>query len=742
MCLVAKEILTQSQIAAIVQSDLQDPFQALGPHKNENGYSVRVFRPEAREITLLARNNAKSLGTMERIHPDGLFVKHLPRRAKPPEYELAVTRHDGSSARMLDPYSFAPIMSEQSRYLFNEGNNQKIYEDLGAHCRTIDGVDGVHFAVWAPNAKRVSVVGSFNDWDGRVHQMRLLGSSGVWELFIPGLSEGAVYKYEIKKRENDHIILKTDPYGYLQEPFPYHGTVVCNLDTFEWTDQSWMERRRDGEMLNVPMSIYEVHLGSWRKAGPAEDSDYLSYYDLAHQLADYVSAMGYTHIELMPVQEHPYVPSWGYQVSGFYAPNHRFGDPAGFQYFVNHMHERGIGVIIDWVPGHFPKDSFSLAHFDGTHLYEHQDPREGVHEDWGTLIFNFGRHEVRNFLTANALFWLDKFHVDGLRVDAVASMLYRNYSRQEGAWIPNKYGGVENLEAVEFLQSMNHLVHQKYPGAVTIAEESTAWPMVSRPTHLGGLGFTFKWNMGWMNDILTYFSKDPIYRKYHHNQITFGIWYAFTENFVLVLSHDEVVHGKGSLLNKMPGDPWQKFANLRSLFGFMFGHPGKKLMFMGGEFGMHNEWFSLRSIDWHVLESDDDRYHHQTLMRLVRDLAHFYRSETALWERDFDNGGFSWIDHSDRDSSVIAFIRHGNDWHNFLVLVCNFTPAVRYNYRLGVPHAGYYEEVMNTDADIYGGAGYGNMGGVHAQEIPWHERPFSVNLTLPPLSTLIFKWKR
>jgi 1,4-alpha-glucan branching enzyme len=737
-----QELITDEQIGAIVRGDLRDPFGVLGPHESNGGYVIRVFRPDAREVKLVSRGAGAALGTMERVHPDGVFVKRLPRRARRPSYDLAITPAEGDALRCADPYSFGAVMSEEARYLFNEGNHQKIYEDLGSHRRTIDGVEGVYFAVWAPNAKRVSTVGAFNNWDGRVHQMRLLGSSGVWEIFIPGLQEGAVYKYEIKKWENDHIILKTDPYGYLQEPFPYHGSVVFDLDAFDWTDHDWMEQRRESDMINSPMSIYEVHLGSWKKRGPADDGDTLSYHELAHQLADYIVAMGFTHVELMPVQEHPYVPSWGYQVSGFYAPNHRFGDPAGFQYFVNHMHERGIGVIVDWVPGHFPKDSFSLAQFDGTHLYEHQDPREGVHEDWGTLIFNFGRHEVRNFLSANALFWLDKFHVDGLRVDAVASMLYRNYSRTDGGWIPNKYGGVENLEAVEFLQSTNYLVHERYPGAVTIAEESTAWPMVSRPTYLGGLGFTFKWNMGWMNDILTFFGKDPVYRKYHHNQVTFGIWYAFTENFILVLSHDEVVHGKGSLLEKMPGDPWSKFANVRCLYGFMFGHPGKKLLFMGGEFGMHNEWYSLRSIDWHTLESEHDRYHHQTLLHMVRDLTDRYRHESALWERDFENGGFSWIDHSDRDSSVIAFIRQGREWHNYIVFVCNFAPVVRHHYRIGAPHGGFYEEIFNSDAECYGGAGFGNMGGVHAQQIPWHERPYSLDITVPPLATVAFKWRR
>ncbi|MFW5775375.1 MAG: 1,4-alpha-glucan branching protein GlgB [Chitinivibrionales bacterium] len=735
-------ILSSQQINDLLRSDLQDPFSVLGMHEEQTGLSVRAFLPGAQSISVRNRETGKSAGEMKKVHDDGIFELHMPRRKKIFPYELIVTRHDGTVEPQIDPYSFLPIMSEEARYLFNEGNHQEVYQDLGSHKKEVDGIQGVVFAVWAPNAKRVSVVGDFNNWDGRRHPMRLLGASGIWELFIPGVSMGTVYKYEIKKRENDHLMLKTDPFGYYQEPFPHHGSIVWDLDAFEWDDDQWMEVRRQQDVFKRPMSIYEVHLGSWVKSGPSEDGDYLSYEDLAKKLADYVSEMGYTHIELMPIQEHPYVPSWGYQVSGFYAPNHRFGNPSGFQYLVNYMHKRGIGVILDWVPGHFPKDNFCLSHFDGTHLYEHQDPREGEHRDWGTLIFNFGRHEVHNFLTANALFWLDHFHVDGLRVDAVASMLYRNYSREEGDWLPNKFGGVENLEAIEFLQSMNHLVHHRFPGAVTIAEESTAWPMVSRPTHLGGLGFTFKWNMGWMNDILTYFSKDPIYRKYHHDQLTFGLWYAFNENFVLVLSHDEVVHGKRSLLEKMPGDTWQKFANLRSLYGFMYGHPGKKLVFMGGEFGMHSEWYELQSIDWHLLEHCDDAYHHNGTMRLMADLNRLYKNESALWEFDFEPRGFSWIDHSDSDNSIVSFIRHGSDWHNFLIVVCNFTPSVHREYRVGVPHGGYYRELINTDAPEYGGAGFGNLGGKQAEPIPWHGHSYSLNLTLPPLSVLILKWER
>lgn len=734
-------MLTDEQISTIVQSDMNDPFAFLGMHHESRGISIRVFRPDAREIKICNQGKSEVLCSMKRIHPDGLFIAQFLERKKFFPYELIVEKLDSDMEKIVDPYSFLPVMSNDARYLFNEGNHLLVYEDLGSHVRVIDGVKGTVFAVWAPNAKRVSVVGSFNSWDGRYHQMRLLGSSGIWELFIPGVTEGAVYKYEIKKQYQDHLVLKTDPHGYCQEPFPHHGSIVCDLDVFEWSDQEWIEQRAQDHLLNKPLSIYEVHLGSWKKCGPSEEGDYLSYEDLAQQLAAYVKEMGFTHIELMPVQEHPFVPSWGYQVCGFYAINHRFGTPQQFQHFVNYMHQQGIGVILDWVSGHFPKDAHGLAHFDGTHLYEHQDPREGVHEDWGTLIFNFGRHEVRNFLVANALFWLDKYHIDGLRVDAVASMLYRNYSREGKGWIPNKYGGVENIEAMEFLQSMNHLVHVKYPGVVTIAEESTAWPQVSRPPHVGGLGFTYKWNMGWMHDVLHYFSRDPVFRKYHHDQITFGLWYAFSENFVLVLSHDEVVHGKRSLLEKMPGDEWCKFANLRALYAFMYGHPGKKLLFQGSEFAMRNEWYEKRSVDWHLLESGDGAERHKGVQKLIVDLNALYKKETCLWENDFSSNGFSWIDIEDRDNSIVSFIRHGNNWNDFLVFVCNFTPVIRNDYKIGIPYHGYYKEVINTDAADYGGAGYGNLGGVESNGTGWQNRPYSISITLPPLSVLVFKWQ-
>jgi 1,4-alpha-glucan branching enzyme len=735
-------ILTEKEITDIIRSDLRDPFKTLGMHWEKKGISVRAFLPEAVSVKVCETGKSKTSYAMTRVHADGIFEVAIPARKKFFAYEFACTLHEGSSKRFRDPYSFLPVMTEQSRYLFNEGTHQRVYDDLGSHLKTVDGVDGCVFAVWAPNAKRVSLVGDLNNWDGRRHPMRLLGSSGVWELFLPGAGAGTVYKYEIKKWDRDHLVLKTDPYGYYQDPPPNHASIVFDVDEFSWDDDEWIERRSRGNLLKEPMSIYEVHLGSWRKKGPSREGDWLSYRELAVQLAQYVKELGYTHVELLPVQDHPYVPSWGYQVGGFYAPNHRFGTPEDFQFFVNYLHKQGLGVIIDWVPGHFPKDAYGLAYFDGSHLYEYADPREGEHKDWGTLIFNWGRNEVRNFLFANALFWIEKFHIDGLRVDAVASMLYRNYSRKNGEWIPNKHGGVENEEAIDFLQTMNRLVHEKFPGAVTIAEESTAWPLVSRPTYLGGLGFTFKWNMGWMHDMLSYFSKDPIFRKYHQNQITFALWYAFTENFVLVVSHDEVVHGKHSLLEKMPGDVWRKFANARAFFGFMYGHPGKKLMFQGCEFGMHWEWDAEQSINWHILSEEDDCFHHNGLMKFVADLNKVYKNEPALWEMDYENAGFQWIDFNDSDNSIISFIRRGKEWHNILVFVCNFSPVVRRHYRVGVPFGGKYKELINSDASEYGGAGYGNNGAAHADAVPLHNQPLSLDLTLPPLSVEIFKWKR
>ncbi|HHN65391.1 MAG TPA: 1,4-alpha-glucan branching protein GlgB [Nitrospirae bacterium] len=623
-------------------------------------------------------------------------------------------------------------LTEYDLYLFNEGSNFRAYEKLGSHVIELDGVRGVHFAVWAPNAESVSVIGSFNDWDPSVHPMSPNGSSGVWSIFVPEAKEGDLYKYHIKSRIEGMVRIKSDPYGFFFELRPKTATVVYDINRYTWNDREWMETRRHTDQLNRPFSIYEVHLGSWMRR---EDGSYLSYRELAEKLIPYVLEMGFTHIELLPVTEHPLDESWGYQCTGYFAPTSRYGTPEEFMYFIDKCHQAGIGVILDWVPAHFPKDDFSLRFFDGTCLYEHEDPRKGEHRDWGTLIFNYGRNEVRSFLISSACFWLDKYHIDGLRVDAVASMLYLDYSRQDGEWIPNIYGGRENLEAIDFIKRFNEVVHLYWPGAVTVAEESTAWPGVSRPTYLGGLGFTMKWNMGWMHDILEYFTKDPIFRKYHHGNLTFSLLYAFTENFVLPLSHDEVVHGKRSLLDKMPGDLWQKFANLRALLGYMFGHPGKKLLFMGGEFGQWWEWDCNSSLQWHLLNEEG----HRKLQQYVKDLNRIYKSEPALYEVDFHHEGFEWIDFSDTEQSIISFMRKARNDDNFLVFVCNFTPVPREGYLIGVPQKCFYREILNSDSAIYGGTNMGNLGGVMASENPVHERPYSISITLPPLSVLIFK---
>ncbi len=624
------------------------------------------------------------------------------------------------------------IITDYDLFLFGEGNHLRIYEKLGSHVVESGGVRGVHFAVWAPNAEEVSLIGSFNDWNPSTHKMTPLGSSGIWFTFIPELSKGHLYKYQIKSRLNGEIRIKTDPYGFYFEERPKTATIVYDINKYRWNDSDWMEARRKIDPLKRPMNIYEVHLGSWMKK---PDGSFYSYRELAELLIPYVKDMGYTHIELLPITEHPLDESWGYQCTGYFAPTSRYGSPEDFMSFVDSCHQAGIGVIMDWVPAHFPRDDFSLRAFDGTCLYEHEDPRKGEHKDWGTLIFNYGRHEVRNFLLSSALFWLDKYHIDGLRVDAVASMLYLDYSKKEGEWVPNQYGGRENLEAIDFIKKLNEVLHLYYPGAVTIAEESTAWPGVSRPTYVGGLGFTFKWNMGWMHDTLEYFQKDPIFRKYHHSNLTFSLLYAFSENFILPLSHDEVVHGKRSLLEKMPGDRWQKFANLRLLYGLMFGYPGKKLLFMGGEFGQINEWDSKSELQWALLEDEM----HRKLRDYLKDLNRIYLSEPALYERDFEHEGFEWIDFSDVEESIISFIRRGYNNENFLVFVFNFTPVPRHTYLVGVPEPGFYREILNSDSELYGGSNVGNLGGVEAIPNPIHGRPFSINIALPPLSVLIFK---
>ncbi len=622
-----------------------------------------------------------------------------------------------------------PILSDFDLHLHSEGNHHHIYDCLGAHPTE----KGVRFAVWAPNARRVSVVGNFNAWNGCQHPMQNRGSTGVWELFIPDLQPGTIYKYEIKTQNGD-IFTKSDPYAFCMEHRPRTASVVYQPDDALWSDTDWLQTRQKRDPYTKPIAIYEVHLGSWRR-NPDEDNRSLTYRELAHELVEYVLEMGYTHIELLPIMEHPLDESWGYQVTGYYAPTSRFGTPDDFKYLVNHCHTHGIGVILDWVPAHFPTDAHGLAQFDGSALYEHADPQQGTHPDWGTLIFNYGRNEVRNFLIANALFWIEKYHIDGLRVDAVASMLYLDYSRKEGEWIPNQYGGRENLDAIAFMYQLNTLIHEKFPGVLIIAEESTSWPGVSRPVYLGGLGFGFKWNMGWMNDTLSYISKEPIHRKYHHDNLTFGLVYAFHENFILVLSHDEVVHGKRALIDKMPGDRWQKFANLRAFYAFQYAHPGKKLLFMGGELGQWQEWNSQESVHWHLLSEPD----HAGLKRFVRDLNTLYRGEPALYERDFDPEGFEWISLHDASNSVLSFLRRARSHDAPLIFACNFTPIPRENYRIGVPTPGTYRELINSDSKRYGGSNMGNLGTVQTEPIASHGHPQSLQITLPPLAAVMFK---
>ena len=649
---------------------------------------------------------------------------------------------DNTSTTQQDTTS---IFSDFDLYLFGQGKNYRIYEKMGAHVRTVNGVTGVHFAVWAPNALAVSVIGDFNNWQRGANPMQLRHRDlGVWECFVPGVKPGALYKYAIYSRYNNYAVEKTDPYGFATELRPRTASIVVDIHQHRWNDTTWMQQREEHQKLSSPISIYEVHLGSWRHAperhveGNPEEDRYLTYRELAHSLAPYVKDLGFTHIELLPITEYPYDASWGYQVTGFYAPTSRFGTPEDFQYFVDYMHQQGIGVFLDWVPSHFPKDGTALSYFDGTYLYEYADARKGEHKEWGTLVFDYGRSEVRNFLIANALFWLREYHIDGLRVDAVASMLYLDYQRKPGEWIANQYGGREHLEAIDFLRQLNEAVYAEEPGTLTIAEESTAWPLVTRPTYVGGLGFSLKWNMGWMHDMLDYMHLDPIFRRYHHNNITFSLMYAYSENYVLPLSHDEVVHLKGSLINKMPGDLWQRFANLRAFYGYMWGHPGKKLLFMGGEFGQWHEWNFAESLDWHLVEPPSDPRHAQ-LRNFLRDLCIIYQHEPALSELDYDPAGFAWIDCYDSDNSVVSFIRRTKNEEDTLVLVCNFTPVPRHGYRLGVPHAGEYYELLNSDADRYGGSGLENLQPMPSGPIYWQSCPHSILLTLPPLSTVILK---
>src|SRR5436190_1432200 len=724
--------LPPDEVNLFVGGTHSDPFRVLGPHRVGDDLEIRVFRPDARKIEIVLDQHPEEPIAAQKIQQDGFFCATVRNATRDLPYHLRVTAWDGSHYLTRDPYQYGPIMGEVDLHLFTEGQHWKIYDKFGAHVRTIGDTAGVYFAVWAPNAQRVSVVGDFNGWDGRVNPMRKLVGSGVWELFLPGITEGAHYKFEIRTQPGA-TLLKSDPFAFFNQHGISTSSLIYNLERYKWNDAQWMESRRTRNWPKSPISIYEVHLGSWRRVAE-EGNRFISYLELAETLLPYVLEMGFTHIELLPVAEHPFEGSWGYQVTNYYAPTSRFGNPDELRHFIDACHQAGIGVIMEWLPAHCPRDARAVAEFDGTDLYEHLDPRQGEHQDWGTLIFNFGRSEVRNFLIGNALFWLDQYHIDGLRVDAVASMLYLDYSRKPGQWIPNVYGGRENLDAIYFLKRFNEVCYERFPGIITIAEESTDWPGVSRPTYLGGLGFGFKWNMGWMHDFLQYMSLDPIYRRYHHGNITFSLLYAFSENFILVLSHDEVVYGKRSLLSKMPGDEWQKFANVRMFLAWMYGHPGKKLLFMGAEFGQLNEWNHDTSLDWSLTELP----RHDGLRRLVQHLNYTYKNEPALWDQDDSYAGFDWIDFHDADNSVVAFLRKSRSGE-MIAFVVNATPIVHHNYRLGVPESGFYREIINTDSETYGGSNVGNYGGVRSENIPWMAREHSVVIHLPPLAAVAFK---
>ncbi|MBM4124116.1 MAG: 1,4-alpha-glucan branching protein GlgB [Nitrospira sp.] len=727
-------------IERLARAEHWDPFAILGPHPllidGQAATVVRAFLPQASSVDLLPEGVGTRPIPMTAVHEAGLFEVTVPISRGKLRYALRVREQGGSVTEQGDPYAYPPQLTDFDLHLFAEGRHYRAYDMLGAHVRTLEGVSGVRFAVWAPNALRVSVVGDFNRWDGRRHAMRSRGQTGLWELFIPGLPEDTVYKYEIRSRNQPVPFLKADPYAFAAEVRPKTASVVRDLSAYRWSDGAWMEARASRDPLNRPLTFYEVHLGSWMRV-PEEGNRWLTYGELAAKLIPYVKNLGYTHLELMPVTEHPFDGSWGYQTTGYFAPTSRYGRPEDFMAFVDACHQAGIGVVMDWVPAHFPDDPHALACFDGTYLYDHEDPRLGYHPEWHSRIFNFGRVEVRSFLINSALFWLDRYHIDGLRVDAVASMLYLDYARKSGEWIPNRFGGHENLEAVDFIKEFNEIVHQENPGVLTIAEESTAWPGVSRPTYLGGLGFGLKWNMGWMHDVLEYFQLDPVHRQYHQSKLTFGLIYAFSENFVLVFSHDEVVYGKQSLLSKMPGDDWQKFANVRAIFGYMYGHPGKKMMFMGAEFGQWIEWNHDESLQWHLLQYEP----HQGLQRYIRDLNDLYRTEPALWQVDFECQGFQWVDFNDAGQSVIAFLRRARESADCVLCIGNFTPVPRHGYRVGVPEPGWYQELLNSDAAHYGGSNQGNGGGIQADQTPCHGLPYSLSITLPPLGFLFLKRK-
>jgi 1,4-alpha-glucan branching enzyme len=723
---------TKSELDALARREHPEPHAILGAHPagDDGGVVIRALRPSAESVSVKP-SKGKTV-VLKQIHPAGIFEGEIENAKLPLRYKLKVDYGPGGKFTLDDPYAFLPTLGELDLHLIAEGHHEQIYDKLGAHVRKHQDVMGTAFAVWAPAARAVSVVGDFNSWDGRLHAMRSMGPVGIWELFLPDVGEDARYKYEILSADGE-ILLKADPYAQQTELPPKTASVITQPH-HDWSpdDAAFLAKRAESEPLGEPMSIYEVHLGSWR-LNSLEDNRSLTYEELADELSAYATDMGFTHIELLPVMAHPFSGSWGYQVTGYFAPTPRYGSPDEMRAFVDRLHARGIGVILDWVPAHFPRDQFALARFDGSALYEHADPRRGAHPDWGTLVFNFGRHEVRNFLISNALFWLREYHVDGIRVDAVASMLYLDYSRREGEWVPNQFGGREDLDAVSFLKELNEVIYAHEPGIISAAEESTAWPGVSRPTYLGGLGFGFKWNMGWMHDTLAYFQQDPIYRRYHHHELTFSLMYAFSENFVLPLSHDEVVHGKGSLYSKMAGsDPWQKLANLRALYAYMWAHPGKKLLFMGQEFAQPAEWSEERSLDWHLLEQPQ----HAGIQSLVRDLNRAYRDEPALWELDSDPSGFWWLEPNDADNNILAFARRSADGERVVVFIANLSPNVQYGYRLGLPRSTRWREAVNTDSSYYGGSDVGNLGGVVPEPIPWNDQPFSAELTLPPLAAL------
>jgi len=718
------------EMRRIIDARHHDPFAVLGRHPEGSNVVVRVFIPNAVEVRI-----ADGDLPMQQI-PDTAFFEWRGPASKVPAHYKLVWRDDAHYEHVAhDPYTYAPQIADFDLHLFGEGKHRHAHEFLGARQHQVDGVVGILFAVWAPNAERVSIVGDFNRWDGRRHPMRVRGGSGIWELFIPDLGTGHVYKYELRNRHSTLCFLKADPYARQCELRPKTASVVTPRSGYQWGDQQWLAARKTNDWQHEPMSVYEMHPGSWRRG---MEGEFLNYRELAHQVVEYVTAMGFTHVELLPITEHPFDLSWGYQTTGYFAPTTRFGEPDDFRYFVDYCHRNGIGVILDWVPAHFPKDAHGLAAFDGTPLYEHADPRLGEHKDWSTLIFNFGRNEVKNFLISSAVFWLEEMHIDGLRVDAVASVLYLDYSRKADEWIPNKFGGRENLDAIDFMRELNVVVHDQCPGVLMIAEESTSWPQVSRPTYLGGLGFDMKWNMGWMNDTLKYIEHEPVHRSYHHSMLTFSMLYAFTENFMLPFSHDEVVHGKSSMLTKMPGDEWQRHANLRTLYTYQFTHPGKKLLFMGTELGQGTEWNSRQVIDWYVLQYPL----HQGMQRLVKDLNTLYKSNPALYRFDFDWKGFEWIDCNDAHQSTLCYLRQGVEDELAIVLV-NFTPVPRYNYRIGVPKLGEYREALNSDSSFYGGSNVGNGSDpLEVEEKPWMNRPYSISLTLPPLAGVILSYKK